>query len=130
MEILHAMEHEGDEAERKLDFQVNLKTPGVLDQIGFVVFLARKFEAEIADVGQISKDAEHPFGTIELRFADADRFKAAESFCEENLTESGLTVRDTQDEVRRADFHGAEAQELHRRMFAAPLAEEPSRPVE
>ena len=124
MSIQHAMEHKGNLAERTIEFEVNLKTPGVLEQIGFVVFLAHKFEGEIEEIGQSFKKPDYPYGTIELRFPDEHRFHEAEEFCKENLTESGLTIRGTREEVEHSDPRGAEAQELHRRIFKVPLKEE------
>lgn len=124
MKIQHVMEHEVDEAGRTIDFELNMKAPGVIDQVGFVVLLAHQFEAEVAHVGQVLKDARYPFGTIELHFPDEERVRAAASFCDENLTESGLTIRAKQADVVHADFRAVEAKELYARLLAAPLAAE------
>lgn len=89
VEIMHSMERHENDAERTIEFLVNLKVLGVLDQLKFIQYVEVRFDGERRSIGQTIKGGQYPFGTLVLRFPHAT-YAAAKDFCDEKLLSNGL----------------------------------------
>ena len=119
VEIMHSMERHANDAERTIEFLVNLKVLGVLDQLKFIQYVEVRFDGERLVVGQTIKGGQYPFGTLILRFPQAT-YAAAKDFCDEHLLSNGLAKSDFRRVLDNADLSEEVDKDLLWKMMQFP----------
>ncbi len=119
--VLEAMEVHKDDAAHALSFHVNLLAPSMLDQLRVVLVLEQRFAGERGDVGRFWRATGKPFGSIVLKFPDADRYRDAVAFCDSKLTKSGMAVAVERPNLDVVDPGSRSAGAMLRAMYDRPV---------
>ncbi len=119
VEVMHSMERHENDADRTIEFLVNLKVLGVLDQLKFIQYVEVRFDGERLAVGQTIKGELYPFGTLALRFSHAT-YAAAKDFCDEQLLSNGLAKSDFRRVLDNADLSEEVNKDLLWKMMQFP----------
>jgi hypothetical protein len=72
-----------------LCFRINLAEPSRLEQLGFIILLEAKFDANRRDIGHFHCDEDIPFRMVEPEFRSLKEFIDARSHCRNHLTGTG-----------------------------------------
>ena len=119
VEVMHSMERHENDADRTIEFLVNLKVLGVLDQLKFIQYVEVRFDGERLAVGQTIKGELYPFGTLALRFSQAT-YAAAKDFCDKQLLSNGLAKSDFRRVLDNADLSEEVNKDLLWKMMQFP----------
>ena len=116
--------HARDEA-HVLAFGINMLTPSAHDQVKFVSLLETRFAGEQGGIGRFWRMPGKPFGSVEIRFPDAESYRNAKAFCREKLTRSGMMIASDRAALDDAGDAASKADRLFRRMQAKPIQDRP-----
>ena len=105
-----------------LSFHINLAEPSCLEQLGFIILLEAKFDANRRDIGHFHGDEDIHFGSVELQFPSLKEFMDALSHCRNHLTGTGRVSKSYRGALDTADRGGRQAKALLAELETLPFS--------
>ena len=117
--VLHSIYVYNNDAERSIEFEVNLQAWTALSHLKFIQYMEVKFDGERQAVSRKVREEQHCFGTTSVRFPEST-FGAAKAFCDAKLMENGASTPDFYHELEHADLPEEVDKDLLWQMEGAP----------